>query len=130
MSKPPEKLPRYRDLPARAGNPAHTAWGLFGDQDNVGMFNLQTPERITAAAKLVKKGAIFTMNWEQELPNPPLFNRGHFRHTVSRDIPVGHHGDDVLRHAEQDAQPLEVLLVELRLERLLDGRVRRDPGSL
>ena len=96
MSKPPENLPRYRELPAKEGNPPKTAWGLFGDDDNVGMFNLQTPERIAAAARLVKKGAMFTMNWEQELPNPPLFNRGHFRHTVSREIPVGHHGDDVL----------------------------------
>ena len=74
------KLPRYRDLPAVPGNPPKTAWGLFGPNDNVGMFNLQTPEIVVAAAKLVRKGAVFAMNWEQEKPNPPLFNRGRFRH--------------------------------------------------
>ena len=92
----PNNLPRYRDLPFKPGNPPKTAWGLFGDDDNVGMFNLQTPAVIIAAAKLVKRGAVFAMNWEQEEPNPPLFGRGRFRHTVFREIPIGHHGDDVL----------------------------------
>ena len=96
MPNVPTKLPRYRDLPAVPGNPPKTAWGLFGPDDNVGMFNLQTPEIVVAAAKLVRKGAVFAMNWEQEKPNPPLFGRGKFRHTVFREIPVGHHGDDCL----------------------------------
>ena len=96
MSQVPDELPAYADLPYKAGNPPKTAWGLFGDDDNIGMFNLQTPERAAAAAGLVKKGAVFAMNWEQEQPNPPLYNRGRFRHTVFREIPVGNHGDDVL----------------------------------
>ena len=92
----PASLPTYNQLPYKSGNPAKTAWGLFGDDDNVGMFNLQTPERLIAAAQLVRKGAVFAMNWEQEKPNPPLYGRGKFRHTVMRDIPIGNHGDDVL----------------------------------
>jgi kynurenine formamidase len=88
------KLPRYRDLPVSPGQPAKTAWGLFGPNDNVGMFNLQTPERIVQAAKLVKRGAVFAMNWEQDKPNPPLFNRGALKHVAHRDVKVGHHGDD------------------------------------
>ncbi|NQY56948.1 MAG: cyclase family protein [Ilumatobacteraceae bacterium] len=91
-----DELPKYKHLPYAEGKPPKTAWGLFGDDDNVGMFNLQTPERLVQAAKLVKTGAVFAMNWEQDKPNPPLFNRGALRHTVMRDIPVGHHGDDVL----------------------------------
>jgi hypothetical protein len=96
MTTIPGTLPRYADLPAVPGNPPKTAWGLFGPDDNVGMFNLQTPEVVVAAARLVRKGAVFAMNWEQEKPNPPLFGRGKFRHTVFRDIPIGHHGDDCL----------------------------------
>lgn len=91
MDKP---LPRYRDLPAVPGRPAKTAWGLFGADDNVGMFNLQTPERIARAARLVKRGVMFAMNWEQDKPNPPLFKRGAIKRVVSRQIPIGHHGDD------------------------------------
>ena len=96
MTELPEKLPTYKELPATPGNPPKTAWGLFGADDNVGMFNLQTPERVVAAARLVKTGAVFAMNWEQEKPNPPLYGRGRFRHTLFREIPVGNHGDDVL----------------------------------
>jgi len=96
MTEIPSKLPRYDELPAKPGNPPKTAWGLFGANDNVGMLNLQTPERLVAAARLVKKGATFAMNWEQEKPNPPLYSRGKFRHTVFREIPIGNHGDDVL----------------------------------
>ena len=44
MANVPTKLPRYRELPAVPGNPPKTAWGLFGANDNVGMFNLQTPD--------------------------------------------------------------------------------------
>jgi hypothetical protein len=91
MDKP---LPRFRDLPVVPGQPAKTAWGLFGAGDNVGMFNLQTPERIARAAKLVKRGAMFSMNWELTKPDPPLFNRGALKHTVHRGIRVGHHSDD------------------------------------
>ena len=45
MADIPDALPTYDQLPYKAGNPAKTAWGLFGDDDQVGMFNLQTPER-------------------------------------------------------------------------------------
>ena len=60
------------------------------------MFNLQTPERIVQAAQLVRKGALFPMNWDQSQPSPPLYNRGAVRHTVMRRAGFGHHGDDVL----------------------------------
>ena len=95
MADVPKKLPRYQELPCVPGNPPKTAWGLFGADDNVGMFNLQTPDVVVAAARLVRKGTVFAMNWEQEKPNPPLFGRGRFRHTVFRESPVGHHGDDL-----------------------------------
>lgn len=91
MDKP---LPRFRELPVVTGQPSKSAWGLFGEGDNVGMFNLQTPERIARAAKLVKRGVMFPMNWELDKPNPPLFNRGALKHVVHRGIPVGHHSDD------------------------------------
>ena len=89
------KLPKFRDLPVDPKHPAKTAWGLFGEQDCVGMFNLQTPARIVEAAKLVERGVLFPMNWEQTKPDPPLFGRGAVRHTLFRQSRMGHHGDDV-----------------------------------
>jgi kynurenine formamidase len=60
------------------------------------MFNLQTPERVLRAARLVRRGAVFSLNWEQNKPDPALFNRGAVRHTIKRERLVGHGGDDVL----------------------------------
>jgi len=89
----PDRLPNFDELPVATGAPPQSAWWLFGRDDQVGMFNLQTPERIAAAARLVQKGAMFPLNWELELPNPPLYNRGAVRHTIFAN-PYGH--DDAL----------------------------------
>ena len=89
----PDKLPTFDELPVTPGAPPQSAWWLFGRDDQVGMFNLQTPERIAEAAGLVRRGKMFPMNWELELPNPPLFGRGGVRQTIFRR-PTSH--DDVL----------------------------------
>ncbi len=73
-------LPSYRDLPVKAGAPAGSSWGLFGDDDQLGTLNLLTPERVAAAAKLVRKGAVFALNLRIDEPNPPLYGRGAVRH--------------------------------------------------
>ena len=74
-------LPAYDDLPTR-GEIDHCAWALFGNDDEVGMFNLQTPDRIAEAARLVQRGAMFPLNWQLELPWPPVYGRGEIRHTI------------------------------------------------
>src|SRR4029450_3535525 len=58
--------------------------GVFGDDDQVGTLNLLTPERVAAAARLVRHGQVFALNWELELPSPPLFNRATLQHTIKR----------------------------------------------
>jgi kynurenine formamidase len=88
----PDKLPAYKDLPTKGGVD-HVSWGLFGDDDQVGMFNLQTPERIVEAARLVRKGSLFPLNWKLEMPAPPLYGRGALRQTISRVGNIAH--DDV-----------------------------------
>lgn len=89
----PDPLPSFDQLPAVEGAPPRSGWWLFGKDDQVGLFNLQTPERIVAAARLVQRGAMFPLNWELELPSPPLYGRGAVRQTIFRN-PNGH--DDVL----------------------------------
>jgi kynurenine formamidase len=69
-------LPSYAELPVKEGAPAGSAWGLFGDDDQLGCLNLLTSERIVAAAELVRKGAVFALNLRIDEPNPPLFGRG------------------------------------------------------
>ena len=77
-----EKLPSYRDLPVKSGAPAGSSWGLFGDDDQLGTLNLLTPGRVAAAAKLVRKGAVFPLNLRIDEPNPPLYGRGAVKVTL------------------------------------------------
>jgi len=90
-----QRLPDYDDLPVRAGLPC--AWNVWAPEggDRFGCLNLLTPERAAAAARLVERGAVFPLNWTMALPNPPLFGRAGYTHTVTGDESTTSH-DDVL----------------------------------
>jgi kynurenine formamidase len=83
-----DNLPRYDELPVRAGAPAHSSWGVFGDDDQVGTINLTNAARVRVAAGLVRTGKVFSLNWDLELPDPPLAGRGALAHTIHKG-PVG-----------------------------------------
>jgi kynurenine formamidase len=76
-------LPAYRELPAVPGLRARMSWNVFGRDDRYGTLNLLTNDRVRAAAALVSKGKVFSLNWELELPNPPMFGRRPLRHTTT-----------------------------------------------
>ena len=75
------RLPAYEELPA-APRGGRSAWGLFGEEDSVGLLGLQTPERVAAAARLVRTGEVYSLNAPATVPEPPLFRRGAARHTL------------------------------------------------
>ena len=83
------RLPSFDELPVRAGAPAGSSWGLWGDDDVFGCLNLLTPERVRAAMACAIDGAVFSLNLELELPDPPLFGRSSVRHVV-HDSTTGH----------------------------------------
>jgi kynurenine formamidase len=75
-------LPRYQDLPA-APHGGRSAWGLFGSDDNLGLVNLMTPERIAAGARLVRTGQVFSLDLPLGSVAPTLArSRGVPRHRV------------------------------------------------
>ena len=78
------RLPSFDELPIRPEYPPHSAWGVFGEDDQIGTLNLLTPDRVAAAARLVQKGQVFALNWELGLPDPPLFSRAVLRHGITR----------------------------------------------
>jgi hypothetical protein len=80
----PQPLPDFDELPINSDYPPHSAWGLFGHDDQIGTLNLLTPERVASAARLVLTGEVFPLGWELEKPDPPLFNRVALRHTIHR----------------------------------------------
>jgi kynurenine formamidase len=59
-----------------------TAWGVFGDDDQVGTINLLTPERVKQAAAFIRSGRIFSLNLPINIPDPPLFTRGKHSHHI------------------------------------------------
>jgi len=79
----PASLPGYRELPVRTGLPPGSAWGVFGEADEVGTVNLLTPERVAEAAGLVRTGRVFPLSWGLDKPNPP--GRPAFKHVIEFD---------------------------------------------
>ena len=74
--------PPYRELPVRDGAPQGSAWGVFGDDDELGTVNFITEANVRTAAALVERGAVFALNWDLSLPAPAFFLRETLRHTV------------------------------------------------
>jgi kynurenine formamidase len=88
-------LPSYDQLPVRAGAPAGSAWGVW-DDDRFGCLNLLTPDRVVAAVRLVERGAVFALNAELDVVDPPLFGRAAMRHTVTGEPTRAPAHDDLL----------------------------------
>jgi kynurenine formamidase len=90
-------LPEYAALP-QGPSGGRTAWGLFGAEDNLGMANLMTCERVAAAASLVRSGQVFALNAPLDGFAPPLASSRtpvrHSRVKVQREAMIGF--DDVL----------------------------------
>ena len=76
------ELPSYDELPS-APDGGRSGWGVFGGDDNVGLFNLLTPERVVEAAKLIRKGALFPLDAPVNAFSPPVAStRGIPRHHI------------------------------------------------
>ena len=77
-----DHLPSYSELPEAPGGRGRSAWHLFGPQDNVGLINLQTPERVAAAAKEIRHGRMFNLNAPVGYFSPPLYGRNAASHRL------------------------------------------------
>lgn len=70
------EIPSWNELPFRKGEPVGSAWGLWGDDDELGTLNLLTPERQIAAASLVKQGKSFGLSLPlNRQPSDSFFHR-------------------------------------------------------
>jgi len=89
-----EGLPSYDELPPAADG-GRSAWGVFGPDDQLGLINLLTPDRVAAAAALVRRGVSFPLDAPLGTFDPPLNSaRGNPRHHVIAQ-PGGIGFDDV-----------------------------------
>jgi kynurenine formamidase len=76
-------LPDYAELKNRDDAPAGSAWGLFGREDDIGLLNILTSEKVLQAARLVRHGTIVNLDLPIDAFDPPIFpKRGVVRHHV------------------------------------------------
>jgi len=76
-------FPTYEDLQRRTGRRRGTAWGVYGEDDQLGSLNHLTDERVRNAARLVRLGRRFNLNLSLTEFDPPLIShRGSLRHEV------------------------------------------------
>lgn len=87
-------LPDYNELPLTSLG-VRSGWGLFGEGDSVGLLNLITPDRVAAAARLVRSGQVFPLNAPYDAFTPSLApHRSAPRHTILHEA-ASIHFDDV-----------------------------------
>jgi kynurenine formamidase len=75
------QLPSYDELPV-APKGGRSAWHVFGPDDEIGLMNLQTPERVAAAASEIQRGAVFALSAEVRMFDPPMYGRVRTRHRL------------------------------------------------
>ncbi|KAF2643110.1 putative cyclase [Massarina eburnea CBS 473.64] len=76
------EYPKFCELPLNPSDPPHSAWGLWGTDDELGSLNHLTPERTVLAAKEVKTGTRIGLNWGLE----QMDYTGGFRDTIKHEI--------------------------------------------
>lgn len=80
---PEKSLPKYRELPVDSGELYPNAWGVFGENDQLGTLNQLTPERLLAAKGSIKTGLTVNLNLSLDAFDPPLIaHRGVPKHEV------------------------------------------------
>jgi hypothetical protein len=82
-------LPTFEELPLDPSHPPHSAWFLWGKDDQLGCLNHLTAERKVAAAKGIQTGISVGLNWELNQMSVPPFYRTKLRHEIFKI------GDDI-----------------------------------
>lgn len=54
-------MPAFADLPLRQGDPPYSAWGLWGEDDNIGALNWLSRGVIRDAATEIREGLRFSL---------------------------------------------------------------------
>ena len=79
-----DRLPSYNELPRLDDIGSNHSWGVFGGDDDFGTLNLLTPDRVRDAMTNVTSGERVSLSLTLNEPDPPLFRRQPFEHTVTK----------------------------------------------
>lgn len=88
-------VPTYAELLDRSDAPPGSSWGLFGAGNQLGTMNFLTPQRTARAAKLVRTGRTYNLDYPVNGFSPsPVASRGEAVHHIFGTNP--NHRDDWL----------------------------------
>jgi kynurenine formamidase len=94
---PEYSLAKIREMCTKYRN-----WGRWGADDEVGTFNLVTPDKVAAAAQLVRRGTVFSLSlpFDAEGPMTGALGRTNPAHIMLQD------GGDIASGAQSGMAPL------------------------
>ena len=98
------EFPAFEDLPLRKDGPPGNAWGLFGEDDECGMLNLLTPERVNAATKELKDGVRIPTDLPLDFMSRPCFGRAPFQHDFKNKAPRAVNDDTLHFNTQSSSQ--------------------------
>ncbi|KAJ5138225.1 uncharacterized protein N7515_003073 [Penicillium bovifimosum] len=96
--------PAFDSLPLRKDGPPGNAWGMFGDQDQMGMLNLLTPENTAAAAREIVEGVRVSTDWALNSMATPCFGRSAFEHVIKNKAPRPVNDDILVFNTQSSSQ--------------------------
>ncbi|KAM3434690.1 hypothetical protein NHJ13734_005869 [Beauveria thailandica] len=96
--------PSFDSLPLRKDGPRGNAWGLYGDDDELGTLNLLTPDTTTSAAKEIIDGTRVATDWPLDSMQPPAFGRQAFKHEIRPKAPRAVNDDVVTFNTQSSTQ--------------------------
>lgn len=89
-----DNLPTFADLPVKDGAPAHSSWGVWGDDDRLGCWNKIDAVAVRRGASAVRRGRVFSLNAPFDAAVTTMMARTPFRHRVQTIMGIA--WDDVL----------------------------------
>ena len=61
-------IPKFADLPTLGDTGQRSAWGVFGDRDELGTVNFLTPDRVRRASALIRTGKVINLSLPLNFP--------------------------------------------------------------
>ena len=78
------ETPPFSALPLNPSHPPHSAWGVWGEHDELGTLNHLTGDVVVAAAREeIQTGARVGLNWSLQQMSKPASFRKVLEHRIS-----------------------------------------------
>ncbi len=99
-----QQIPPFEALPLRKDGPPGNAWGLFGDDDQLGRLNFLTPAVVKSAASEIQTGTRVSLDWDLDKPKVPGYGSQTFRHQIINKAPSTENDDAVAFNTQGGSQ--------------------------